>query len=217
MAKLKDTYNLLAVHPGIAEQWHPVKNGNLTPKKVKPYSGIKVWWVCSKGHEWEAVIDNRTKLGNNCPFCSNRRVYEKNCLQTINPKLAKQWHPVKNGDLTPKEVPPYSNKKVWWQCSKGHEWQAAISNRSRGRGCPYCSGMSVCRDNCLETVNPSVAKQWHPFRNGILTPRDITANSGKKVWWQCKKGHEWQTTVASRNNGTGCPKCRTRKKKTQGT
>ena len=65
MAKLTDKYNLLAVQPGIAEQWHPVKNGDLTPKNVLPYSNKKVWWVCSKGHEWEARINNRTTMGNN--------------------------------------------------------------------------------------------------------------------------------------------------------
>ena len=55
-------------------------------------------------------------------------------LKKINPKLAKQWHPTKNGNLTPKDVTPSSNKKVWWICDKGHEWEANIYKRSHGSG-----------------------------------------------------------------------------------
>lgn len=32
-----------------------------------------------------------------------------------------------------------SNKKVWWKCKNGHEWQAIISNRTnKNQGCPFC-------------------------------------------------------------------------------
>ena len=31
------------------------------------------------------------------------------------PHLVKEWHPTKNGDLTPKDVTYGSNKKVWWR------------------------------------------------------------------------------------------------------
>ena len=134
--------------------------------------------------------------------------HKGNNLQLFKPKLAKEWHPTKNGKLTPKDVTPYSAKKVWWRCSKGHEWQAAVYNRSRERGCPYCRGFKVCRDNCLKTVNPSLAREWHPSRNGKLTPKDVTAGSSKKVWWECKKGHVWQAIVNHRSRGFGCPKCK---------
>jgi hypothetical protein len=36
---------------------------------------------------------------------------------------------------------------------------------------------------------------------------DVTPNSDKKVWWKCKKGHEWQAIIGSRNRGNGCPVC----------
>jgi len=62
-------------------------------------------------------------------------------------------------------------------------------------------------NNTLITKNPSLAKEWHPARNGSLTPKDVTAKSSKKVWWICSKGHEWEATVANRSNGTGCPHC----------
>ena len=135
-----------------------------------------------------------------------------NCLETVNPRLAREWHPTKNGTLTPGDVAPYSNRKVWWKCKKDHEWEATIANRNKGRGCPYCGGKAACKDNCLETVEPALAEEWHPTKNMPLTPRDVTPGSGKKVWWLCTEGHEWLATIYSRNAGNGCPHCHRRRK-----
>ena len=45
----------------------------------------------------------------------------------------------KNNTISPEEVMPGSNKKVWWKCKLcGHEWEAVINNRNRGTGCPNC-------------------------------------------------------------------------------
>ena len=154
---IKDS--LAVKNPTLSKQWHPTKNGNLTPNDVTTGSSKKVWWRCEKGHEWEAKIANRTYLGRGCPFCSGRYSCDDNSLQVLNPELSKQWHPTKNGNLTPDDVTTGSNKKVWWQCEKGHEWEAAIKNRALGRGCPYCAGKKVCNDNSLQTLNPELAKQ----------------------------------------------------------
>ena len=59
-------------------------------------------------------------------------------MQTLNPVLAKEWNYEKNDGLSPADVTPNSHKTVWWKCSEGHEWQAAIGNRHRGNGCPKC-------------------------------------------------------------------------------
>jgi hypothetical protein len=37
----------------------------------------------------------------------------ENSLAIKNNKSAKQWHPIKNGNLTPDEVAAFSGKKVW--------------------------------------------------------------------------------------------------------
>ena len=72
---------------------------------------------------------------------SKKKVSPENCLQIVNPNLAKEWHPTKNKSLTPQDVTAFSRDQVWWRCSKGHEWKAAISRRSNGDGCFYCSYM----------------------------------------------------------------------------
>ena len=134
-----------------------------------------------------------------------------NCLQTLNPELVKQWHPTKNGALTPMNVTQFSGRKVWWICDKKHEWRADIHHRAHGTGCPYCSGNAVCQDNCLQTKNPKLSKQWHSKKNGRLTPKDITPGSNKKVWWICENEHEWQAIVNNRVKGTKCPICSKRR------
>ena len=201
--------SLAEVNPELAKQWHTSKNGDLTPFYLTVSSNKKVWWKCTKGndHEWLAPVSRRSN-GSECGICTNRITVLSNSLATINPELAKQWHPTKNGNLTPFDVNSVSGKKVWWKCDKAddHEWNTSINNRSRGGSCPMCSGHRVVVSNSLATINPELAKQWHPTKNGNLTPYDVTARSGKKVWWQCDKedNHEWYTSIACMRD---CPNC----------
>lgn len=206
-------FNCLAVkNPTLAKEWHPVKNGILTPYNVVSGSSKKVWWLCSKGHEWQAIINNRNRLGRKCPYCANQKITKQTSLAKVNPKLAREWHPTKNNGLTPYDVFPNKNKQAWWLCKKGHEWQAKISNRNLlGRNCPYCTNQLVYEGNCLKNINPKLSDEWHPTKNNKLTPKDVTASNNKKVWWICKKGHEWQATIHSRNIGGNCPYCSNKK------
>ena len=202
-------YNDLAtVNPKLAKEWNYEKNGELKPDMVMANSGKKVWWICKKGHEWEASIDNRSR-GRDCPFCANKQLLKGyNDLATINPKLAKEWNYEKNGELKPDMIMANSGKKVWWICNKEHEWEASVINRNRGTGCSICTGQQVYKGyNDLATINPNLAKEWNYEKNDKLKPDMVMTNSNRKVWWKCNKGHEWQATIYSRNNGNGCPTC----------
>ncbi|MBQ6493175.1 MAG: zinc-ribbon domain-containing protein [Erysipelotrichaceae bacterium] len=164
--------DLETLYPELAKQWHPTKN-KLKPSEVMPGTHKKAWWICDKGHEWEAQIKSRV-TGVSCPYCSNKKVlYGFNDLATINPDLAKEWHPTKNGDLTPSDVTPSSGKKVWWKCSFGHEWEAQICNRNAGRGCPECS-------DSLRTSFPEQAIFYYikqVFPDAISSYKDIFKSS----------------------------------------
>lgn len=201
------------LYPRIAEEWHPTKNLGLKSTEVGSKSNLEVWWLGKCGHEWKAKIADRTR-GQGCPYCSNHQILEGyNDLATINPALASEWHPYKNGILTPSMVSHKSNKKVWWLGKCGHEWKTIINNRSKGSGCPYCANKKVLAGfNDLETKNPALASEWHPTKNGVLVPNMVTDNSGKKVWWLGKCGHEWETRISHRNGGSGCPYCYQKKK-----
>jgi hypothetical protein len=200
--------NCLATRfPKIAAEWHPTKNGDITPKDVVAGSVKKYWFRCNKEHEWLASLNHRTK-GRGCPYCANQRVCDDNCLATIFPKIAAEWHPTKNGTISPRDVIATSNKKYWFICNKGHEWQTHLASRTRlGCQCPYCVNLLVCNDNCLATTHPEIAAEWHPARNGDITPKNVIGGSIKQYWFKCNKGHEWRTSLNHRTNGKGCPRC----------
>lgn len=197
-----------AVRPDLAKEWHPSKNGILTPDMFAKASGGKVWWCCKQGHEWEAEINSRFK-GNGCPYCSGKkRLTGYNDLATVRPDLAAEWHPTKNNLLTPSMVQIKSKKKVWWLCKEGHEWEASIPHRSSGCGCPFCWGrFAIQGQTDLEAVHPELAMLWHPTKNEKLLPSMVTAGSEKKVWWLGRCGHEWQRTVKQMVTSANCPYC----------
>lgn len=198
--------NLLFKNSELSKEWHPNKNSTLLPEHFCPSSGKKVWWLCKKGHEWLATINHRAN-GKGCPICSNKTIIKEKSLFAINQLLVKEWHPIKNGILSATNFAPNSNKKAWWLCKKGHEWQALISKRNSGKGCPYCAGNLPSKENNLLIKNPNLSKEWHPNKNNTL-PEHFCPNSNKKVWWLCKKGHEWQALISNRNSGKqNCPYC----------
>jgi hypothetical protein len=134
---MKEKKYIVSHYPHLIVEWDTKKNEGIDLNKITASSHKKVWWKCQYGHSWETTSRNRSK-GDRCPYCSNRKVGYGNDLKTNNPLLAKEWHPDKNKPLKSSEVTKFSNKKVWWKCSKEHSWEAQISNRSMGKGCPRC-------------------------------------------------------------------------------
>ena len=60
--------DLKSQYPEIAAEWHPTKNKPLTPQTIAAKSNKKVWWRDNLGHEWQAVVHDRTDRGNGCPY-----------------------------------------------------------------------------------------------------------------------------------------------------
>lgn len=286
MAKvIKGMNDLATLYPEIAKDWHPTKNGELTPDNVACGSNKKYFWLCKNEHTYEASPDKRI-IGSGCPYCGNKKVlvgfndlkskhpaiadewdYEKNdkrpeeyvhssakkvswicstcktkwvaeirhrterntgcpeCAKRIRGKLKHEYALKNNGHITdsllleewdyeknnngPDKYTPYSNEKVFWICSKcGYKYESKISNRSNGRGCALCKNKVIVKGkNDLATTHPLLAKEWHPTKNNDLTPEHVTYGNGKKVWWVCPEGHEYQATVLHRSYGTNCPIC----------
>jgi len=123
------------------------------------------------------------------------------------PKLCKEWNYNKN-DAKPEQFSVASGKKVWWICKENHEWEARISDRVRGNGCPYCAGKkTIIGVNDLVTLNPKLTSEWNYIKNDEKKPEQFMSHSGKKTWWKCRAGHEWEATIDSRSRGNGCPYC----------
>jgi hypothetical protein len=211
--KISKTNSLVSQNPVLASEWHKEKNVGFNLNQVI-YGGKNIyWWKCAKGkdHIWRASLENRKK-GKGCPICTNQKVVISNCLATTHPKIAKEWHPTKNGNLSINDVVSGSGKKVWWKCDKGddHEWETKILNRAElGAGCLICSNQITVFSNSIANLSPELTKEWHPKKNRDLKPSDLGLGSNKKVWWICDKGsdHEWKTSPNKRTSGRNCPFC----------
>lgn len=182
------------------------------------------------------VASHRCGSAAGCPFCSGHRPSVTTNLAVRFPRVAAEWHPTKNRPLTASQVMPFAERKVWWRCREGHDWDAAVSHRSSGEGRPYCSGHRVSPTNSLaarapktqsvhlrcafccnrrlsvtnrlSSVAPAVSREWHPTRNGAITPRDVVYSSNRRAWWRCARGHVWATRISQRTvRGNGCPVC----------
>ena len=198
--------DIKTTHPHIAKEWDYEKNSTLRPEQFSIGADVKLWWKCEKcNHNWNAVLYSRKNCG--CPACAGNILKPGiNDLQTVNPQLALEWDAERNDADTPDNVAANNNKKAWWKCERGHCWQASISSRNNGRGCPYCTNKKLLPGfNDLLTVAPELAIEWHCEKNGDLRPENILAGSHKFAWWMCSRGHEWQAKISQRRMGSGCP------------
>jgi len=191
--KKKAKLPLSKTHPKLAKEafgWDP--------KTVNASSARKVKWICKKGHEWEAAIYSRVG-GNGCPYCANQRVLiGYNDLAFTNPELAKEAY-----GWDPKTVTAGSNKKVKWRCNRDHVYVTEPHRRTKGLGCPYCSGQAILPGfNDLATTHPELAEQ---LVDGDAT--SISRGQTKYFSWKCKLGHTWRSTINNRVSGFNCPYC----------
>ncbi len=122
-------------------------------------------------------------------------------FQTLKPELAKEFDTKKNIGIDIHTLSVKSGKKVWWLCGEGHNWKTSVADRARGRGCPFCSRKRVIVGKTdLQTVNPELAKEFNIEKNIGIKLCDLSIGSGKVVWWKCKRGHEWRTSVLNRKH-----------------
>ena len=144
-----------------------------------------------------------------------RKSFYNWCIENNRIDILEEWNNEKN-ITSPKDVSLNSAKEVWWKCKEGHEWLQKLNHRfghvnttGHIRGCPICSNKQVLAGyNDLATKYPKIAEDWNYEKNTPLLPTQVSPGSTKKVWWKCKKGHEYQATINSKTNGNyHCPKC----------
>lgn len=217
--RLEDS--LLARYPAIAREWHPTKNGKLTPDLFVPGSSEIMWWQCSEcGNEWRASIVSRTK-GHGCDVCATakRKITKKDTLLTERGSIDKEWclldWDYEENEHGPEYYTNGSGEVVSWKCHKcGHKWKTAICNRTKDykNGCPLCSGKVIVSGvNDLPTLMPELMQEWDYENNAELDPRKIGRGSHQTVSWKCSKcGYRWPATVYNRASGKGCPCCANR-------
>ena len=130
--------DLATIHPELANEWDHIKN-TFPISEYRPTSNKKAWWICSKGHSWEAAISKRT-LGEKCPICQGKKILSGyNDLPTTHPILMLEWDLEKNKGINPYQFGKGSETIVWWICKHKHSWSAPIYSRTSGTGCPICA------------------------------------------------------------------------------
>lgn len=162
----------------------------------------KITLIDKDGYKYSTIWNNIQQ--NELPM----KFYSSNPYTIFNIKLWLEINKIPIELLSEKYVA--NDKNLKWKCLKegcGEVFKTTWQNIYIPTGCPFCAGKRVGKSNCLATKKPELAKEWHPTKNGDLTPSDVTCGTSKRVWWLCNKGHEWNVGVGSRVN-TGCPKCK---------
>lgn len=139
-------YNDLAsVHPELTAEWDYSANGDVTPESVAYMTGREVYWICEIGHSYKISVYKRHK-GSGCPYCSGRLALKGfNTLADLSSDYAKDWDYERNTNISPEEIMPHSNRKVWWKCPQGHSYRSNLNAHLKGHGCPYCYGLLPSR------------------------------------------------------------------------
>lgn len=191
--------DLATLRPDLAAEFNLSRNSPLEPSCLHSNSNKRVWWICKRGHEWQTSPSNR----GGCPACPRNNFKSQSvAFGEKYPDLLKEWDAIRNLGLLPNELSVGSKQKIWWKCSFGHSFEAAVQSRTiGGGGCPYCSGRKVLVGfNDLQTKFPAIAAEWNFDKNGDLLPEDFTPGSKAIVWWVCPLGHEYQTMIQSRTS-----------------
>ncbi len=207
------TNDMGTTHPWLGAQLHPTKNGTITARDIFANSHIKLVWTCEKDkrHDFEATASNRAANGSGCSVCLNRVIIiGVNDLPTLFPRVARDWHPTKNGKLSVDAVAPGSNELVWWLCPGGHTYRMTVGTRTRGADCHYCAKKGDGARS-LTVARPDLAAEMHRTKNGLLTPDDVTIGSRKDIVWRCPNDHDYTQRPERRNAGYGCSICSGRK------
>lgn len=169
-------------------------------------------WECEEGHNYRDSIRDLHARKNKCLHCSGHKItIGVNDFATIFSDKVKDWDIVKNGGEIPDGLYPFSSKKYWWLCDKGHSYEMSLNDKARAVYCPVCSSHRILSGyNDLETRFPDIAIEWDHEKND-LKPESIFPSSAKKYWWTCPIGHSYSATPNHRIHGRGCSICSNKK------
>ncbi|GGJ22755.1 zinc-ribbon domain-containing protein [Paenarthrobacter histidinolovorans] len=164
---------------------------------------------CPAGHY--PRLSPLTFLQSGCPSCrgTETRKAQKNWLANLLPEIASQWHPTRNGNLTPHNVVWDSQRTVWWRAECcGHEWEETPRSRDKydRLHCPRCKTIL----GSLAWQDPGLAAEWSPLNP--LTAWDVRPH-GSTLFvpqWICSANtaHVWRSSLSGRSNGSECPECK---------
>jgi very-short-patch-repair endonuclease len=114
-------------------------------------------------------------------------------------------------ELKPNEVALNSNKKFWFNCNCGHEFDIRPEHINRNLWCPYCSNHKLCKNNnckkCFEKSFASHEKTQYWSDKNELKPRQIFKNSNNNYLFNCICGHEINLILSGIIRNQWCSYC----------
>ena len=132
-----DFRSLAKEHPNLAKEWAPLKNPMfMHPKHLSVHSSEDITWKCGKcSFEFESSVKQRC-AGEACPRCYPKDGH----WAALFPELAKEWHPLRNGDLKHSDLNEKADRLIWWMCPKcSYEYEESLRRRlHKNMGCPLC-------------------------------------------------------------------------------
>ena len=195
-----------------------------------------VQWKCTEcNYIWESTVANRTLGKSGCPKCRGKRLSIRNSTPKHNESL--QYWCNKNGSWGQRLIKEFigrtekgieifmdslkyaSNTKVMWKCMDcGHIYASTVCHRTcNRRGCPACRNLVTTETNNLDVwcdnngeYGKLLKSEWTGLCSDgkIYSINEVVYGSKKRFLWECKEGHQWETTVSSRTRGKSrCSKC----------
>lgn len=206
--------DLATLHPHLVSEWHP--DNTLLPGEITAGSKVRVRWLCSRGHDWFASVNNRTANSSGCPVCTGSVLSaDSKTLEKSRPDLASEWS--SQNSLSPGEVTLGSGYRATWVCRSGHTWAVRVADRvGYNTGCPECpftwdnsrSGMERELEEFLNDLGvvfrTSDRKSIAPKELDFLFPEESVALEFNGLYWHSdsrkpRNYHLEKSTAAARS------------------
>ncbi len=158
-------------------------------------------WRCPNHDEPYPLAGVLRAVGIGCAYCAHRKVLPGfNDMATTHPSMAAELV-----GTDPTTVVAGTQKILLWRCPNHPEpYPASGMNRSKERGCGYCSNKRVLPGfNDMATTHLGLAAEVVD-----CDPSTVIATSPRMHLWRCREcGHQWSATAVNRAKGRGCPRC----------
>ena len=192
----------------------------LKPREIFKNSNSKYLFDCNCSHQFDKVLSDINNDGW-CPYCANKKLCEleecKQCYEKsfASSEKAKYWS--NKNELKPRNVFKNSDKKCWFDCDCGHNFNSILGIINNGSWCPYCANppkqlceLKECKQ-CFDKSFASSNKVKYYSDKNKLKPREVFLNSNSKYLFDCKCSHNFECTLSHINDGCWCPYCANKK------
>jgi hypothetical protein len=212
--------DLFTIVPDLKIDYDFKKNIGINKALLSTSYNEPIHWKCNTcGYEWLASPVGRIKKENgnyiarSCPSCVGlvrTKTYAEE-YQELNDRFIENKNKCRLSDLKNKD----KRLNFWWHCYIcGEDFESTLSSMirskdSKNKGCPYCAGKKVKRENSFAYLHPELMDEYDPENR--IDPYEVTEYSGKYVKWICRNNpeHKWKARFYSRARGEGgCNICR---------